>query len=132
MLRRISINDSVQTGIFGNFTTVDAHIILDYLFDDKEVGGFVYKKEPSITDFKIFATVICSVEIFIKFEAELVNLAKKRKVIVVHETNETLKKDEDSTKRIGIDHFYVCHGQKALIKAEHRDALKNPRAYIKK
>jgi len=132
MLKRISINGSISHGIFGNFSTSDAHIILNYLFSDEEIEGFIYKKKPSVADFKIFPTIICSAEIFKKFEAELNRLAEKRKIIVAHETKETLVDDGSSLKRVGIEHLYVCHGQKALIKADHIDALKNPGNYLKK
>ncbi|MEI6597096.1 MAG: hypothetical protein WCL13_02700 [bacterium] len=125
MLRRIG---KVNIGIFGNFFLLGAHIILDYLFDDKEVDGFVYKKKPSSVDFKIFSMIICSVDVFIKFEVELVRLAKKRKVIIIHEQSTTKIKDE----KHGIKHLYICHGQKVLIDADHKDAIKNPSGYIKK
>ena len=130
MLRRISTN-SIRVGVFGDFLPLGAHIILDYLFEDKEMGGFIYKRKPATKDFQLFDTIFCSVDIFKKFETELNKLVKKRRVIVIHEHQETLKGD---TEDVGIQHLYVCHSQQALIDARHRSAIKDPGSsgYIKK
>jgi len=130
MLKRISTN-SIKTGVFGNFLPLGAHIILDYLFEDKEMGGFIYKRKPAMKDFQLFDTIFCSVDIFTKFKTELAKLSEKRRVIVIHEKQETLK---GYVADVGIQHLYVCHSQQALIDARHRNAIKEPGSsgYIKK
>lgn len=120
MLKRIT-NSNVGIGILGNFTSLGAHIVLDYMFEDKGIGGFVYKRRPVAKDFQIFSTIFCSVDILAKFRTELTKLAEKRRIIVIHEQKETLK---DDVADAGIQHLYVCHGQQALIDARHRNAIK--------
>lgn len=131
MLRRISTN-SIKVGVFGNFLPLGAHIILDYLFEDKEMGGFIYKRKPAMKDFQLFDTIFCSVDIFIKFETELNKLSKKRKIIVIHEKQETIEGDIE--ENVGIQHLYVCHSQQALIDAKYRRIIKEPGSsgYIKR
>lgn len=120
MLKRIT---NVSIGIFGNFTSLGAHIVFDYMFEDGEIGGFVYKRKPAAKDFQIFSTIFCSSNVFKKFEAELTKLSKERPVNIVHEEQKTLA---DDVTDLGVQHLYVCHSQRALISAKHISAIKNP------
>ena len=124
MLKRVG---KINIGIFGEFTSLGAHIILDYLFEDSNIDGFIYKRKPVLKDFQIFSKIFVATKIFKKFEKELTKLAEKRRVNIVHEDQETLTTDNDNS---GILHLYVCHSQRAIIDAEHRHTLSG--IYIKK
>ena len=124
MLKRISSN-GLNTGIFGNFLSLSNHIFLDYLFEDKEIGGFIYKRKPVVKDFHVFSTIFCSVDIFKKYKTELIKLGEKRKITVVHENQKTLM-DEMIAVDVGIRHLDISHSQRALVGADYKHTIRKP------
>jgi hypothetical protein len=122
MLKRIS-NNGLNIGIFGIFLPLSNHIFFDYLFDDRDVGGFIYKRKPVVKDFQVFSRIFCSVDIYKKFKADLNKLAGKRRITIIHENPKTLI-DEIIEINTGIRHLYISHSQKALISANYKHAIK--------
>ncbi len=114
-------NKQIAIGVFGNFLPLGAHILLDYLFEDEETEGFIYKRNPTLKDFQILDKIICSVDVYKKFETELTKLSKKKKITVVYEHDVSAEID-------GINKLYICHSDQTLINAEHKSILKKPGA----